>query len=89
MDQSLCTAGNFVCVCVYACARVCKNTHYNQESAGYNKSCQAGRGNSYSIQLNPDCTEYKQSNNVCVNQCWCWADWCVHHPEHRPGEDEV
>lgn len=27
--------------------------------------------------------------DVPVHQCWCWADWCVHHPEHHPGEDEV
>lgn len=26
---------------------------------------------------------------MCVTQCWCGADRCVHHPEYRPGEDEV
>lgn len=30
-----------------------------------------------------------ESNNACVHQCWCWADWCVHHPEHRLGKNEV
>lgn len=27
--------------------------------------------------------------SVCAPQCWGGQDRCLHHPQHRAGEDEV